>query len=76
MPQSSEHAHALQFRCHRITGITANAVSRGWVQTPLVEKQIADIATQKKISQHDAAMGLLGEKPPSIRMMWPGGSCG
>jgi hypothetical protein len=58
MPRSSEHAHALQFRCHRITGITANAVCRGCVQTALVEKQITDIAAQKKISQHDAAMAI------------------
>src|SRR6185503_16385428 len=30
------------------TGITANAVCPGWVLTPLVEKQIADIAAQEK----------------------------
>jgi 3-hydroxybutyrate dehydrogenase len=47
------------------TGITANAVCPGWVQTPLVEKQIADIATGKKISREDAVMALLGEKQPS-----------
>lgn len=47
------------------TGITVNAVCPGWVQTPLVDKQIADIARQKNISQHDAAIGLLDEKQPS-----------
>jgi 3-hydroxybutyrate dehydrogenase len=53
------------------TGITANAVCPGWVQTPLVEKQIADIASQKKISQQDAALGLLGEKQPSRTFVTP-----
>jgi 3-hydroxybutyrate dehydrogenase len=53
------------------TGITANAVCPGWVRTPLVEKQIADIATRKKISQHDAAMDLLGEKQPSGTFVTP-----
>jgi 3-hydroxybutyrate dehydrogenase len=31
----------------------------------LVDRQIVDIASQKKISQHDAAMGLLDAKQPS-----------
>jgi 3-hydroxybutyrate dehydrogenase len=53
------------------TGITANAVCPGWVRTPLVEKQIADIATRKKISQHDAAMDLLGETQPSGTFVTP-----
>jgi 3-hydroxybutyrate dehydrogenase len=47
------------------TGITVNAICPGWVQTPLVDKQIADIASQRKISQHDATIGLLEEKQPS-----------
>jgi 3-hydroxybutyrate dehydrogenase len=53
------------------TGITANAVCPGWVKTPLVEKQIADIAVQKKISKHNAAMDLLGEKQPSRTFVTP-----
>jgi len=53
------------------TGITANAVCPGWVQTPLVEKQIADIAALKQISKHDAAMGLLGEKQPTGAFVTP-----
>ena len=53
------------------TGITANAVCPGWVRTPLVDKQIADIATQKKISQQDAAMSILGEKQPSRTFVTP-----
>jgi len=53
------------------TGITANAVCPGWVLTPLVEKQIADIAIQKKISREDAAIALLGEKQPSRTFVTP-----
>jgi 3-hydroxybutyrate dehydrogenase len=53
------------------TGITANAVCPGWVLTPLVEKQIADIATQKKISRDDATLALLGEKQPSRTFVTP-----
>ena len=41
---------------------TVNAVCPGRVLTPLVEKQIADMATERKISRDDAALALLGEK--------------
>ncbi|MET1026340.1 MAG: 3-hydroxybutyrate dehydrogenase [Dongiaceae bacterium] len=53
------------------TGITANAVCPGWVLTPLVEKQIADIAAEKKISLEAASMALLGEKQPSRSFVTP-----
>jgi 3-hydroxybutyrate dehydrogenase len=53
------------------SGITANAVCPGWVLTPLVEKQIADIATQRKISRDEAAGTLLGEKQPSRSFVTP-----
>jgi 3-hydroxybutyrate dehydrogenase len=53
------------------TGITANAVCPGWVLTPLVEKQIADIATHKKISLEEAKQGLLGQKQPSQAFVTP-----
>jgi 3-hydroxybutyrate dehydrogenase len=53
------------------TSVTANAICRGWVLTPLLEKQIADIAVQKKISKRDAAMDLLGEKQPSRTFVTP-----
>jgi 3-hydroxybutyrate dehydrogenase len=53
------------------TGITANAVCPGWVLTPLVEKQIADIVTQKRISREDASAALLGEKQPSRTFVTP-----
>src|SRR6185437_10919032 len=44
------------------TGVTCNAVCPGWVRTPLVEKQISDIAAQKNISQKEAAKTILAEK--------------
>ena len=53
------------------TGITANAVCPGWVLTPLVEKQIADIAARKKISRKEATIALLGEKQPSQTFVTP-----
>ncbi|MGO4849913.1 SDR family oxidoreductase, partial [Inquilinus sp. 2KB_12] len=52
-------------------GITCNAVCPGWVLTPLVEKQIAAIAADKKISQDDATKQLLGEKQPSMTFVTP-----
>ena len=48
------------------SGITCNAVCPGWVRTPLVEKQIAEIAVQKKISDEEATKELLSEKQPSM----------
>jgi 3-hydroxybutyrate dehydrogenase len=53
------------------SGITANAICPGWVRTPLVEKQIADIAARKKISHQDAVTELLGEKQPSGSFVTP-----
>jgi len=53
------------------SGITVNAICPGWVQTPLVDAQIADIARQEKISQHDAAVRLLDEKQPSRTFVTP-----
>ena len=48
------------------SGITCNAVCPGWVRTPLVEKQISDIAAQRSISQKEAVKELLAEKQPSL----------
>ena len=53
------------------TGITANAVCPGWVLTPLVEKQIADMAAEKRISLEEARLALLGEKQPSLTFVTP-----
>ena len=53
------------------SGVTVNAVCPGWVRTPLVEKQISDIAAREQISQQDAAAELLGEKQPSQTFVTP-----
>ena len=61
------------------TGITANAVCPGWVLTPLVENQIADMAAEKRISLEEARLALLGEKQPSLTFVTPeqlGGTVG
>ncbi|KRQ98084.1 3-hydroxybutyrate dehydrogenase [Bradyrhizobium valentinum] len=52
-------------------GVTCNAVCPGWVRTPLVEKQISDIAAQKGISQKEATNELLAEKQPSLDFASP-----
>lgn len=53
------------------SGITCNAICPGWVRTPLVEKQIKDIAVQKNITQKDATKELLAEKQPSMEFVSP-----
>ncbi len=53
------------------TGVTCNAICPGWVLTPLVQKQIDDLAAREKISADDAKMKLLGEKQPSREFVTP-----
>jgi len=53
------------------SGVTCNAVCPGWVRTPLVEKQISDIAAQKQITQKEAAKEILAEKQPSLEFVSP-----
>jgi len=53
------------------TGITVNAVCPGWVRTPLVEKQIAELAEQRKITHQQAAAELLSDKQPSRNFVTP-----
>jgi 3-hydroxybutyrate dehydrogenase len=53
------------------SGVTCNTVCPGWVRTPLVEKQITDIAAQKRISQKEAAEEILAEKQPSLDFVSP-----
>ncbi|MGY8684530.1 3-hydroxybutyrate dehydrogenase [Bradyrhizobium sp. UFLA05-153] len=53
------------------SGVTCNAVCPGWVRTPLVEKQISNIATQRGINQKEAARDLLAEKQPSLDFVSP-----
>jgi 3-hydroxybutyrate dehydrogenase len=47
------------------SGITCNAICPGWVLTPLVEKQIADIANSQRVNFNEAKLRLLAEKQPS-----------
>ncbi len=47
------------------TAITCNAICPGWVLTPLVQKQIDDLASREKLSAVEAKRRLLAEKQPS-----------
>ena len=47
------------------SGITCNAICPGWVLTPLVQKQIDDLAAREKLPQAEAKRQLLAEKQPS-----------
>jgi 3-hydroxybutyrate dehydrogenase len=47
------------------TAITCNAICPGWVLTPLVQKQIDDLAKRENIPGAEAKKRLLAEKQPS-----------
>jgi len=51
--------------------VTCNAICPGWVLTPLVEKQILDLADQQGCSRDQAERQLLGQKQPSMRFTQP-----
>jgi len=51
------------------TGITANALCPGWVLTPLVQKQIVNLAAEKGVSLEEASTILLAAKQPSQRFV-------
>ena len=53
------------------TGITCNAICPGWVLTPLVQKQIDDLAAREKLTPDVARARLLGEKQPSREFATP-----
>jgi 3-hydroxybutyrate dehydrogenase len=53
------------------SGVTCNAICPGWVRTPLVEKQIRDIAAERHMSENEATKGLLAEKQPSLDFVSP-----
>ena len=53
------------------TGVTCNAICPGWVLTPLVQKQIDDLARREKIDGAAARAKLLGEKQPSLEFVAP-----
>ena len=52
------------------SGVTCNAVCPGWVRTPLVEKQISDIAAQAH-QPEGSHKELLAEKQPSLDFASP-----
>jgi 3-hydroxybutyrate dehydrogenase len=52
------------------TPVTCNAICPGWVHTPLVQKQIEDMAKKDNISVKDATEKLLVEKEPSKRFTY------
>ena len=52
-------------------GITCNAICPGWVLTPLVQKQIDDLARRESLAVDAARMRLLGEKQPSLEFATP-----
>jgi 3-hydroxybutyrate dehydrogenase len=53
------------------TGVTCNAICPGWVLTPLVQKQIDDLAAAEKLTPQAAQAKLLGEKQPSLQFATP-----
>jgi 3-hydroxybutyrate dehydrogenase len=53
------------------TGVTVNAICPGFVLTPLVQKQIDDLAAKENISPDAARSKLLGEKQPSEQFVTP-----
>ena len=53
------------------TGVTCNAICPGWVLTPLVEKQVADLAARERLSIDQARYALLAGKQPSGEFATP-----
>ena len=51
--------------------VTCNAICPGWVLTPLVQKQIDDIAAREGITGDAAKLKLLSEKQPSLEFATP-----
>jgi len=53
------------------TGVTCNAICPGWVLTPLVQKQIDELAAHEGLTPEAARLRLLGEKQPSQEFATP-----
>jgi 3-hydroxybutyrate dehydrogenase len=53
------------------TGVTVNAICPGFVLTPLVQKQIDDLAQRESLTPDAAREKLLGEKQPSAQFVTP-----
>ncbi len=52
-------------------GVTINCVCPGWVETPLIEPQIAERASAVHGDRDQGIRALLSEKQPSLRMSLP-----
>jgi 3-hydroxybutyrate dehydrogenase len=52
-------------------GVTVNCICPGWVETPLIEPQVAARTQAIGGSRDDGVRVLLGEKQPSLRMSLP-----
>jgi 3-hydroxybutyrate dehydrogenase len=52
-------------------GITCNAICPGFVLTPLIQKQIDDVAAREKLGEEQARARLLGDKQPSLQFATP-----
>ncbi len=53
------------------SGVTCNAVCPGWVLTPLVQKQIDQLAAKRGLDNARASEELLAEKQPSKQFVTP-----
>src|SRR5689334_2266062 len=53
------------------TGITCNAICPGFVLTPLVQKQIDDLAASGQLNGDEARARFLAEKQPSLQFATP-----
>ena len=53
------------------TGITCNAICPGFVLTPLVQKQIDDLAASAQLNGDEARARFLAEKQPSLQFATP-----
>lgn len=52
-------------------GITCNAICPGWVNTPLIQQQIKDVAARDNLSMEEASRELVGAKQPSKTFVQP-----
>jgi len=52
-------------------GITVNSICPGWVDTPLINQQISDVAEQQNVSFAQAKYNLVTAKQPLPEMMNP-----
>lgn len=53
------------------TGVTCNAICPGWVLTPLVQRQVDDLAARNGITIEEARNDLLREKQPMLKFTTP-----